>query len=236
MYRQCFPLKKVREPRKAQKRWVNYDILQVIRHKNELYAHFVKTKDLEALKEFKAYRNKLASKLKMAKEKYYINIFWCDRLKKSDLIWKKLGQLLNPNTAYRSLCSIELAGQDLSGIEMANAFNHFLIEQGRASNVNSSSIPTTLDTSPLNCSPMNSLFLRPTDYVEVFSCINSLKNSKSTDTEIQITPVKHILDLICQVMYIYNLILCSGVFPKAIYLFITKTRIRSKSITAGGGI
>lgn len=99
---------------------------------------------------------------------------------------------------------------------MANAFNHFLIEQGRASNVNSSSIPTTSDTSPLNCSPMNSLFLQPTDYVEVFSCINSLKNSKSTDTtEIQITPVKHVLYLICPVMYIYNLILCSGVFPKA---------------------
>lgn len=88
MYRQCFPLKKVRKPRKARKRWVNHDILQVIRHKNELYAHFVKTKDLEALKEFKAYRNKLASKLKMAKEKYYVNVFWGDRSKKSDLIWK----------------------------------------------------------------------------------------------------------------------------------------------------
>lgn len=60
-----------------------------------------------------------------------------------------------------------------------------------------------------------SLFLEPTDEVEVFSVCSSLKDTQSLDScNVQSRPVKYVLPLIGPwLLYIYNLAFNLGQFP-----------------------
>lgn len=188
----------------------------MVRHKNKLYANFIKTRDAEILREFKVYRNKLTSKLKAAKNYYFINMFSENNMQRSDVVCKKLNSLLHPNASATIPDNFVHEGRELRGSSLATAFNRYFIQQGQVdSNDGISSFPGY--NSSLHASTTEqSLFLTPTDCAEVFSCISSIKNSKSRDVNgFQIGPVKYVLDILCPVIaHIYNLILCSGVFPK----------------------
>lgn len=166
------------------------------------------------LKQFRLYRNKLTSSLRAARNSYFINIFWSVDQRRSDIIWRKVNTLLHPSNRASVPDIIEHNGEKVSGVALANAFNSFFIAQSDIGNVPAvSSFEKYL---PAINTP-HSLFFAPTTDVEVVSCINSLKNTHSIDTNgFQIRPIKYVLDLICPVItHIYNLILLTGEFPKA---------------------
>lgn len=106
-------------------------------------------------------------------------------------------------------------GERIFGTSLADAFNNFFIQQASQNEINSNQ---NCIESMKGSSSLSSLFFAPTNCAEVFSCMNTIKNSKTVDaTGLQITPIKHVLHLICQaITHIYNLILSTAVFPKSL--------------------
>lgn len=97
VYNECFPMKKISKPPKARKPWLTHELLNMIKHKNELYAKFVKSRDPNVLKQFRLYRNRLTSSLRAARNSYFINVFWNVDQRRSDIIWRKVNTLLHPS-------------------------------------------------------------------------------------------------------------------------------------------
>lgn len=87
LYKECFKLRKITPSKKSRKPWVTKDILKMIKKKNNLYARFLRTKDLDVLKMFKRCRNEITSALRKAKSSYYYKMFYNEN--RSDVIWKK---------------------------------------------------------------------------------------------------------------------------------------------------
>lgn len=186
----------------------------MVKHKNALYAKFVKTKDLNILAEFKSYRNKLTSTLRKAKDSYLIDMFDAETTLRPDAAWRKLNSLVRPGTPTLTLGTFRHGEKELSGVPLADAFNHFFIQQTKDNELDGSSIRNYAQYVRGN-DRISSLFLAPTETAEVFSSINNLKNSKTLDVNgFQILPLKYVLDKMCPIItYIYNLILSTGVFP-----------------------
>lgn len=176
LYRANFPIKKISKPKKARKPWITSRLLKMIQHKNALYAKFVKTRDALLLAEFKSYRNQLTSMLKDAKDSYYINLFCDEKTQTSAALWHKLNALLRPSSAPAISNIILSEGKELSGEALADAFNCVFAPTYRVDNITTASYVS--DTLTRNENP-NSLFFSPTSCQEVFSYLNSMKNSKT---------------------------------------------------------
>lgn len=206
IYNQCFPFKTQKRSKKIRKPWITPELLTKIRAKDRLYKRFLKTRDTNTFKEFKSLRNKLTKELKKSKEKY-----WCDYFSSSSntsITWKKLNTVLNRSCPNNAPTKIRCQGQELSGVNLANAFNDYFVGIDR-DNFGSNALDFIENSTVRTC------FLNPVTDVEVASVFLCLNNSTSCDADgIQIKPVKYVLDLVVQyIAYVFNLCLSQGVFP-----------------------
>lgn len=134
-------------------------------------------------------------------------------MKRSDLVWKNLNTVLGRGQERITCNELNTDGATISGKCLANTFNDFFVSLGK-----SSYDPQTLDyLTARNC---NSAFLTPTNSDEIYRAFNTLRNSRSLDTDnIQIRPVKYTLEIICPVLeHIFNLVFLHGVFPARMQL------------------
>lgn len=141
-------------------------------------------------------------------------------MQRSNVVWKKLNSLLHPCGRVVVLNNLQYKGQLLHGASLADAFNHFFINQ-------SNQYSDLHDNADFNCEEYilpnimgQSMFLSPTDHEEIFTTINIIKNSKSDGPDgMQIKPLKYVLDIMCPVItHIYSLICSTGIFPKAMQI------------------
>lgn len=74
-----------------------------------------------------------------------------------------------------------------------------------------------LTFSPTHFQNDDTIFLSPTNELEVYRTFMGLKNSTAKDVnDIEIKPVKHVMDILVPcLVHIFNLVLCSGCFPRA---------------------
>lgn len=121
---------------------------------------------------------------------------------------EKAGCTLSRNALSQPIKSLNIDGKELPGSCLANVFNKFFSEVGD-SDYNSGFYRFLGD----RVAP--SMFLEPTDEVEVFAACNSLKDTQSLDScNVRSLPVKYVLPLIVPcLLYICNFTLTLGHFP-----------------------
>lgn len=212
-YSESFPHKALK-PKKARKPWVTNTHLKLIKQKDALFKRFIDTRNASHLSEFKKFRNKVTATLRKAKTDYLHRLFNPEAIKRTDITWRNLSTVLNIGRQHSEVVrELMLNGELLSGAHLANAFNNYFV-----SLVNSSHDQRSADY--LNSRNRDSAFLRPTSTEEIYLTFSGLRNSKSCDIDdLQIGPVKHVLDLICPVLeHVYNLCFEKSVFPKRMQL------------------
>ncbi|CAN8002353.1 unnamed protein product [Ixodes pacificus] len=129
IYNSHFPSKLLKASKNARKPWVTKDLLCQINHKDLLYKRFLRTREPEKLRIFKAYRNNLTKELRRARTRYYNALFKSSE-GRSDIMWKNLNMLLHRNCSSGSVDELTLNGEKLTGGLLADVFNEFFIKFG----------------------------------------------------------------------------------------------------------
>lgn len=163
------------------------------------------------MSEFKKYRNALTTDLRKAKGHYYQNLFECV-YNNPRRIWEAANSITSRKKASDKITQLVVNGETLSGEGLANAINtHFVDAGSYNTNVN-----VCDGTMPMEATLSQSVFLRPTDSIEIANLINKLKNNVTPGVdELGSNEIKLISPLICEALsYIINLTLTTGVFPK----------------------
>lgn len=176
IYHAHFPEKTVIKSTKSRKPWINRECLKMIRKKNQLYKKFMKTKSPTDLASFKKYRNKVTSFLKNEKRNFLHNEFAKEFCDGSAQVWKKVNKLLNRARSASGVTDLVFEGERIEGVELAEKFSTFFkdtINTGLTSDI-------AYNTLRRN---NNSIFLEPTDEIEVCNIFSSFKNSRSCDID-----------------------------------------------------
>lgn len=88
---------------------------------------FIKSRDIEMLTLYKAYRNKVTYELRIAKKTYYNCFFNNDIAKRRDLLWKTPNNMLNVNHTCQ-INELTINGTNYSGEEqLANALKSYFV-------------------------------------------------------------------------------------------------------------
>lgn len=105
--------------------------------------------------------------------------------------------------------NITVNGRNISGVELANTFNDYLVNN--AYDVTSNEFIQFLPDPN-----SSSMFLKPVSEQDVYSVFSQLKNSSSRDIDgIKIRPIKYVLDILVPcITHIFNLCLSNAVFPE----------------------
>lgn len=207
VYSSHFPTKTCKKMRKIRKPWITRELRQQMKTKDKMYRTFLKTRTSEDLKNFKKYRNKLTAKLRSARAEFYSNIFDVKK-GRHDVVWAKLNALLRRNQLNTSPRNLKVNETVLSGMDLANAFNTFFTTMTSSGSNNDA-------YQYLQSQNIHSVFLEPVSAEEVISVVVNLSNSTSRDIDdIQIRPVKYVVDIIAPVLvHIFNSSLSAAVFP-----------------------
>lgn len=209
VYKKCFPYKQLKHTRKAKKPWLTKSCLNEIKRKNKLFENFLKNKNEETLKRFKAQRNKVNSLLRYKKRTYLNSIFNKDVMNKQDLAWSRLNKFLGRNGDDFRPTELVIDGDVICKDDLANLFNDYFVSLAKEQ-YNSAC------TTYLSDSISESAFLAPTTAGELSHAFSSVKNSTCCDAyDIQIKPIKHVLDIIAELLeHIFNLAFSTGIFPQ----------------------
>lgn len=138
---------------------------------------------------------------------YYNRVFDSTCLRNSEVVWKKLNNVINPNKVNDPINSLVIDNEEIGGKELADRFNNFFIEIGKGVH----SPEAAADISSLT----ESLFFCPTHPDEIITLFQKFKNSHCCDADdLEIRPIKHVLDLIAPTLtHVFNAALLTGVFP-----------------------
>ena len=213
IYNDCFPVKTSKSMYCNRKPWLTMGLKTSIRMKNKL---FYKSKDKptpDNVSQYKTYRNTLNTALRTAEKEYYERTFndLKHNLKKS---WAVIKSVINKNKKGTLPTSFRINNVETKNTALiANAFNKTYANNGKTL---ASKIPN------VGIDPMNyiseevndSIFVRPTDEVELKNVINNLRNSSPGLDGIKANIVKNTTDIISSpLIQILNLSLQEGVFP-----------------------
>lgn len=208
-YYEAFPLVRRSRYKKSKKPWVTKELYKRIRQKHNLFADFLKHKDINILNLHKAVRNKLNTDLKTAKQEYYAKAF-ANKLAPNQ-IWRSYNNLVSKRTEPTPV-EIVVDGVPLRGRPLSDMFNEHFLTVGD----NQSAQTTCTDPmSYLKGIPKPSIFLSPTTTAEISSYIIRLKNNCSVGADnIKGEVVKAVSDIIAPLLsHICNQMLKEGRFP-----------------------
>lgn len=188
IYDLAFPVVKSRTVKsKFRKPWLNDELYERIRIKNNMYHAFVKSRDKNLLTEFKQIRNKLNSDLKNAKSEYFLRKFEgnYDNPRK---LWDMVNNLTNKDTSVYSAHTISVDGRNVAGEELANIMNEHFINIGapreQDTDCESGGAAKTSNIS-------SSIMLAPTSPNEISNSIKQIKTSVAAGIdEIKPLPIK----------------------------------------------
>jgi hypothetical protein len=172
LYNQCFPIKTIKKKYLARKPWLSSSLRESIRRKNILYRKYLKCSTSENEKNYKLYRNKLHSLIKIAERQHYQSLISINKnnLRKS---WSIIKEIINKKkTKLQNTHFIHNNRKITDNTEIASMFNDYFINVG---NSLANKIPTG------NKSAMSyfqryyskSLFLKPTNASEINSWFES---------------------------------------------------------------
>ena len=213
------PYEQSNKKKKGLHPWITRGILQSIKRRNTLYKNSIKNPSQENIDKYKKYRNKLTSIIRCSRKSFYSTQFeratgnmsstW--RVVK-DILCKQ-GKSEAPSKIIHEEKEITSAG------DVANAFNIYFANVGlnQAKKINSEG---TDFKNYLQDPAQSSIFLQPTNCVEISKIVSSLKTSHSSGhDELSTSLLKRIIgSIVTPLVHICNLSLLTGVFPSSFKL------------------
>ena len=126
VYNECFPIKsKTISSKRFEKPWLSTGLLNSIKNKNKMFKNF--KLGLVSEERYKNYKTKLVNLLKVAKNRYYTNLFnsYKTNMKK---LWRAVNTLTNRSTKQSKLESLIVNNKILSKpTDISEAYNHFFV-------------------------------------------------------------------------------------------------------------
>lgn len=209
IYDANFPLRTYKVKRRIRKPWVTHELLKLISEKNNLYNSFIKSRDPNVLKHYKICRNYVSKEVKRAKVAYYSSLF--GDVRNSAATWKALRNITKPDQC--EIADVKINDVVINGKDLCEKFNTHFVNIASRSAIQPGDITNACRM--MSTSVGESIFFSPVTDNEVHTIFMNSKNSKACDCDnIQIRPVKYVIDLLTPVLtHIYNLSLLSGIYP-----------------------
>uniref|UniRef100_A0A1A8FIK2 Helentron 4 helitron-like transposon replicase/helicase/endonuclease n=1 Tax=Nothobranchius korthausae TaxID=1143690 RepID=A0A1A8FIK2_9TELE len=200
------------------KPWMTEGLLKACKKKMVLYEKFIKHRTSENEDNYKKYKNKLSTAIRIRRKQYYDEI-----LDKNRNDTRRTWKILN-NIIQKRMMTLEWPSYFLNGsnhkvndpINIVEEFNNFFVSVG-PSLANEIAVPPDADTfNNLINSNINSMFLHEISETDVVNTVRKFKNKKSTDiNEIDMGIIKEVIfSIVRPLTYVYNLSLQKGHFPK----------------------
>lgn len=192
------------------KPWIREVHMKCINRKHEL---FRKYKRGEAnYNEYNIYKNVVGRILKIAKNSYYKNKF-TQNVGNARETWRTINSLINPNNSNQ-ISEVILNGNAISkSADMARAFNEYF--SGIALELDRTIPPSNI--SPLTYMPsrcLHSMFLSPSNAIEVKSIISGLKNKGGFANSLPTFIYKILSNVLCPtISCMFNQSISHGLFP-----------------------
>lgn len=189
--------------------WLTPNLLKCLRKKDNLYKKTKKCPfNVHLQKRYKEYSNTLGKLLKAAKLMYFE-----DKIKRAGndvkQQWKTVNNFLGRTTVHSDITLIHSEKRVIDNpSDIANSFNDsFGID-----------IPQSTASLEHTCSRLpHSFFLYPTSPEEVFTVINSIRNTSAGLDKFFAADMKLIAHLICDALcHIINLVFGTGFFPTSL--------------------
>ena len=211
-----FPLNPLtrKQYRVSKKPWITKGLLISIKHKNKLYAHYLKKKCPILFTKYKKYRNKLSHIKEASKQNYYSGLL-NDSTSSSDT-WKSVNMILNRQKPTSSILQALKINDNISSdpVEICESLNKHFVSIGKK-------LSSSLNNQPTNHKQymgkrlLHSVVLNPTDQYEIAAIISNLNDRKSSGyIDIPVTLIKHAKHLIAPFMTkSFNICLDSGNYP-----------------------
>ena len=215
------PYKKTskRKKRKKSNPWITNGILTSIGKRDHLYKCFLKEKEpvlKSLLKEsFKKYRNKITILCRLSKHNFYDKYFTLNR-KNIRKVWEGVKSIISSRSSSTSSPTCINIDKKLVSdpLTIATSFNNYFASI--ADNIRKDIPFTTKHFSSFLKDPVpNTIFLSPTDDVEILHCISCLdlkKSSGPSSISGQILSIAK-AELSGPLSKIINLCFTSGIFP-----------------------
>lgn len=159
-------------------------------------------------KEFKKLRNEVNTAIRKAKDPYYRHKF--ENIDQQHKFWKAFNELNNAQSSTTPT-EINVNGVTLSGTQLSDKFNEHFLSCGLTQRSARKRDPVTY----INSLVQGSIFLRPSDELEVQNIIGSLSNNSAAGPdEIKAGPIKAVASIIATPFsHVCNCILRDGLFP-----------------------
>lgn len=209
-------VKMQRNPSCARKVWNTKELIRVIDQKNTLYRlTLINPNDTEMKKEYTVLRNKVSILIKIQKQKYFESLIKKANNNTSKAVWDCVKDVCNSKLRNTEIGVIETEnGQNVTDrLEIANLFNDYYSHIGEkyANNIT----PPQISPNEHKYFQENTIYLSPTNPVEVYNTINELKSRKSPGMdEIRSETLKEVSYEIMQPLcHLANYCLEKGQFP-----------------------
>ena len=191
--------------------WITDQLIFCIKKKHRFFSML--RQNLITREFYNSYRNKLTSAIRKYKQLYYNNAFAFSSNNPTKM-WKNINNLLK-NERAASPVSLRLAdGSTTSNqLHVANSFNEYFtnIASNLHNNLPHFANPRQFDDFP---SVASSIFLSPTNHLEVANVINSFENKNNTIHDLPFRILKSIALHISPILEnIFNTIITKGIYP-----------------------
>ena len=179
MFEESFPLVKQSRKRNKDKKWMTSGLLKCIRHKHRLYKKQIKTPTQHNKKTYTEYKRQLDIALKIAEEKYYLDMFK-ETQNSSIKLWKYLGNIINPNkkSKQNKIDKMYVNGEYIEDDELiSNHMNNYFCNIG----INlANELPPGGDYKKyLKNKVPHTMFLSPIGEMEISKEISKMNSNKS---------------------------------------------------------
>lgn len=205
---------------KKLKPWMNNFVCMKVRIKNKIYLKVKKhPNNIKLLKYYKKYSNRLKTKIRDLKDKYYSQLFEnCNGNSKA--IWKVVNEVTGQNVKKGSEIILNINGHLTSDhTAVSDELNNFFLSVVDKLNIKTSK-PVNFNLLDLkkcfdNKCELKSMFLGPILQDDLTSVIKSLKNGISPGIDhITSTLIKTVhIRIIDVLLYLINLSFDKGIFP-----------------------
>ena len=215
VYNQHFPIKTRSATKSDLNPWLTQGIRRSIKHKNKLYVKYKYRPNYHNKMTYNRYKNILSRVITTAKKRYYQQLI-IDNKNNPKRTWEILNEVMGRGgkSATSKLKLAEIDGHLTSDSrEIAEGINKYFINVGSELE---SKIPTSnIDPcSYLRGDYIDSFYLSPTSPVEIFNCLNKLKNSSSGHDKLKPEIIKIISDHISlPLSFIFNMCFEQSIFP-----------------------
>lgn len=217
LFNKSFPKTRLSRKRAKDKNWVTPGLKKCIQKKNALYRRKLEHPTEENKIKYNRYRNTLTATLRKAMELHYNELF---RTRNSSVknLWDTYGKIINPNKykKKKTIDKIILDGETTSNPHrIAELFNNYFCNVGENLASKIPIYPESVHTFLQTPSPIQTMYLRPTDPDEIKKEIMKLNTKKSAGPD-EISPkiIKLTVDQILQPLTtIFNDSIINSVYP-----------------------